>query len=397
MFSFSCFHTHIQGKKPKNALEPSAEATVKNATQDGSQNQVSKDSSVPSNDGSPILVGDPRPSEEDVEEITKTLLSACTSASSLISCDDLHALGMKDETESVYANTINGETLARENHRVTKGMESAKAYISSLSASAIEAQLPNHELHVIPHFRMFENLEVPNLSGNAIGDLPPRLHSLNLSKNNISTIEGLRKLTRLRVLDLSYNQIRRIGHGLASCLSLKELYLTGNKISEVEGLHRLWQLRILDIRFNEISSAKCLGQLAPNYNSLQAISLDGNPTQNSAGDEQLKKYLLAILPCLVYYNGQPIKVSTDHSIKLGITSHQIHRVLRLNDKALRKGSRGGGPAQRPSDTSTNAYKGKTVNSSKLSKGKYHATHLPPNEAEFSCRIRRKRFWFLIFT
>lgn len=36
---------------------------------------------------------------------------------------------------------------------------------------------------------------------------------LNLSKNNIANIEGLRELTRLRVLDLSYNRILRIGHG----------------------------------------------------------------------------------------------------------------------------------------------------------------------------------------
>lgn len=39
---------------------------------------------------------------------------------------------------------------------------------------------------------------------------------LNLSKNNISAIEGLRELTRLRVLDLSYNRIFRIGHGIYS-------------------------------------------------------------------------------------------------------------------------------------------------------------------------------------
>lgn len=37
---------------------------------------------------------------------------------------------------------------------------------------------------------------------------------LNLSRNNISTIEGLRELTRLRVLDLSYNRIFKIGHGM---------------------------------------------------------------------------------------------------------------------------------------------------------------------------------------
>jgi hypothetical protein len=37
---------------------------------------------------------------------------------------------------------------------------------------------------------------------------------LSLSKNNISTIEGLKELTRLRLLDLSYNRISRIGHGM---------------------------------------------------------------------------------------------------------------------------------------------------------------------------------------
>lgn len=40
---------------------------------------------------------------------------------------------------------------------------------------------------------------------------------LNLSKNKISMIEGLRDLNRLRVLDLSYNRIFRIAHGMNTC------------------------------------------------------------------------------------------------------------------------------------------------------------------------------------
>lgn len=43
--------------------------------------------------------------------------------------------------------------------------------------------------------------------------MPKGLHSLDLSRNSIATIEGLRELTRLRVLSLSYNRIARIGHG----------------------------------------------------------------------------------------------------------------------------------------------------------------------------------------
>lgn len=45
------------------------------------------------------------------------------------------------------------------------------------------------------------------------GSLPKGLHTLNLSRNKINTVEGLRELTRLRVIDISYNRISRIGHG----------------------------------------------------------------------------------------------------------------------------------------------------------------------------------------
>ncbi|KAJ9560731.1 hypothetical protein OSB04_005891 [Centaurea solstitialis] len=188
----------------------------------------------------------------------------------------------------------------------------AKKYISSLSRSSSAAHLANHGLVAIPLLIPFASLKELNLSGNAIvritaGVLPRGLHILNLSKNSISVIEGLRELTRLRALDLNYNRILRIGHGLASCSLLKELYLAGNKISEVEGLHRLLKLKVLDLRFNKLSTTKSLGQLAANYNSLQAIGLEGNPAQKNVGDEQLKKYLTSLLPHLAYYNRHTIK------------------------------------------------------------------------------------------
>ncbi|KAK4799403.1 hypothetical protein SAY86_024768 [Trapa natans] len=212
------------------------------------------------------------------------------------------------------------------------GMEAAKRYISSLNPSSTAAQLSNNGLTVIPFLSAFVSLKVVNLSGNGIvrmtaGALPRGLHALNLSKNQISAIEGLRELTRLRVLDLSYNRIFRIGHGLASCSSLKEIYLVGNKISEVEGLHRLLKLSILDLRYNKISTAKCVGQLAANYNSLQAISLEGNPAQKNVGEEQLRKHLQGLLPKLTYYNRQPTKMGTakdnaERSVRLGVGSHK---------------------------------------------------------------------------
>ncbi|KAL4585157.1 hypothetical protein LXL04_009772 [Taraxacum kok-saghyz] len=220
-----------------------------------------------------------------------------------------------------------------------RGMDAAKSYISSLSASSSSAHLVNHGLVTIPFLSPFASMKELNLSGNTIvrmtaGVLPKGLHILNLSKNSISVIEGLRELTRLRALDLSYNRIHRIGHGLAACSSIKELYLAGNKISEVEGLHRLLKLKVLDLRFNKLCTTKSLGQLAANYNSLQAIGLEGNPALKNVGDEHLKKYLTGLLPHLAYYNRQ--------SIKPGSRKDPVNRAAQLGslDRGMRKSTHG---------------------------------------------------------
>ncbi|XP_058090842.1 uncharacterized protein LOC131237185 [Magnolia sinica] len=256
--------------------------------------------------------------------------------------------------------TISDATAAKFDHRITPGMEVANNYISSLSAASASAQMANIGLVVIPFLSAFSSLRVLNLSGNNIvritaGALPRGLHMLNLSKNNISTIEGLRELTRLRVLDLSYNRIFRIGHGLASCSSLKELYLAGNKISEVEGLHRLLKLNVLDLRFNKISTAKCLGQLAANYSSLQSINLEGNPAQRNVGDDQLKKYLLSVLPHLVYFNRHTIKSSASKEVAdrpaRSSTAYQFDRGLRSEHKLSWRGNHGSS-AHKPASSSS---------------------------------------------
>ncbi|KAJ6859594.1 hypothetical protein NC652_041774 [Populus alba x Populus x berolinensis] len=264
-------------------------------------------------------------------------------------------------TDDPVKGDSNDLTSAKVDNKDAPGIEDAKRYISSLSVSATTAHLSNHELAVIPFLGVFGSLRMLNLSGNSIETIFPPLRVL-------------RELTRLRVLDLSYNRIFRIGHGLASCSSLKELYLAANKISEVEGLHRLLKLSLLDLRFNKISTTKCLGQLAANYSSLQAISLEGNPAQKNVGDEQLKKYLQGLLPHLIYFNRQSIKASTlkdtaDRSVRLGISSHQFDRGLRSDNKAVRKASHGLGGA-RPLPSSTHARKSQPVISTKRSSGRH---------------------------
>ncbi|KAL0702122.1 hypothetical protein Bca4012_058244 [Brassica carinata] len=188
----------------------------------------------------------------------------------------------------------------------------ANSLIQSLSKSSSMAHISSIGLKAVPSISHFTSLKSIDLSNSFIvqitpASLPKGLHALNLSKNRISVIEGLRELTRLRVLDLSYNRISRIGQGLSNCTLIKELYLAGNKISIIEGLHRLLKLIVLDLSFNKIATTKALGQLVANYNSLVALNILGNPIQSNVGEDQLRKTVSSLLPKLVYLNKQLIK------------------------------------------------------------------------------------------
>ncbi|GJN08821.1 hypothetical protein PR202_ga26778 [Eleusine coracana subsp. coracana] len=118
-------------------------------------------------------------------------------------------------------------TAAAEKHhaRATKRRVQASSVVQTLNVVSSVAHVSGMGLKAVPMIAAFSSLRAVNLSGNFIahihpGSLPKGLHSLDLSRNKIATIEGLRELTRLRVLNLSYNRITRIGHGKQNTLHL---------------------------------------------------------------------------------------------------------------------------------------------------------------------------------
>lgn len=250
----------------------------------------------------------------------------------------------------------------------------ANNIIQSLNSSSTVAHISGIGLKVIPTISSFSSLRSVNLSNNYIvqitpGSLPKGLHTLNLSRNKICTIEGLRELTRLRVLDLSYNRISRIGHGLSNCTLIKELYLAGNKISDVEGLHRLLKLTVLDLSFNKMTTVKALGQLVANYNTLQALNLLGNSIQSHISDDQLRKAVCDLLPKLVYLNKQPIKpqrareVLTDSVAKAALGNSSWNSSRRAGKRVVSQGRSSVSAAGHKSSASV-AQKGKNRSKSR---------------------------------
>ncbi|KAK0576091.1 hypothetical protein LWI29_011658 [Acer saccharum] len=236
----------------------------------------------------------------------------------------------------------------RSDINISEDILHANGAIQSLNSSSTVAHIAGIGLKAIPTISHFSSLRSVNLSNNFIvhisaGSLPKGLHTLNLSRNKINTIEGLRELTRLRLLDLSYNRISRLGHGLSNCTLIKELYLAGNKISDIEGLHRLLKLTVLDLSFNKMTTTKALGQLVGNYQSLQALNLLGNPIQINISDDQLRKAVCGLLPKLVYLNKQAIKPQRAREV----LTDSVARAVLGNDsqssrrKAAKRTSRSG--------------------------------------------------------
>ncbi|XP_020680327.1 uncharacterized protein LOC110097982 [Dendrobium catenatum] len=253
-----------------------------------------------------------------------------------------HHLGIKETSEKVCSHT---------SRHAAEDVAQADNIIQSLNTFSSAAHISGIGLKVIPSISAFASLRSVNLSGNSIvhitsGSLPKNLHTLDLSRNKISTIEGFRELERLRILNLSYNRITRIGHGLSSCTIIRELYLAGNKISNVEGLHRLLKLTVLDLSFNKITTAKALGQLVANYNSLLALNLLGNPIQTNIGEDQLRKAVLSLLPHVTYLNKQLIKPhKVREVVTKSVTKAALGDVARSSRRKLtRRLSQGSGSA-----------------------------------------------------
>lgn len=102
--------------------------------------------------------------------------------------------------------------------------------------------------------------------------------------------------------------------GLYNCTLIKELYLSGNKIGDVEGLHRLLKLTILDLSFNKITMTKALGQLVANFHSRLVLNL-------------LRKAVSSLLPQLAYLN----KLQLNRQRARGATMDHVAKATLGND------------------------------------------------------------------
>ncbi|XP_039006552.1 187-kDa microtubule-associated protein AIR9-like [Hibiscus syriacus] len=97
---------------------------------------------------------------------------------------------------------------------------------------------------------------------NASGlNLSPNLEFVYLRDNLLSTVEGVEILTRVKVLDLSFNDFKGPGfEPLANCKALQQLYLAGNQITSLASLPELPNLEFLSVAQNKLKSLSMASQ-----------------------------------------------------------------------------------------------------------------------------------------
>ena len=105
--------------------------------------------------------------------------------------------------------------------------------------------------------RRLSTLRVLDLSNNSISSISAisalrALDELYLGHNALTTVPILRDMNTLRILDLSYNAIENAG-GLSACPTIERLNLSHNRLKTVTPLSALVNLVWLDVSNNAVS------------------------------------------------------------------------------------------------------------------------------------------------
>lgn len=130
---------------------------------------------------------------------------------------------------------------------------------------------------------IWNELKCANFSYNSLKhidsslEFAPYLQMLNLSHNQLVSVEAVKWLPNLKVLDISYNRLTHIPRfNLEAPRRLQILRLSNNYIEDVHGVNRLDALTNLDLTGNNLLDHSCLLPLSTLI-ALSNLCLDGNP------------------------------------------------------------------------------------------------------------------------
>ncbi|KAM4740983.1 nischarin isoform 2-T2 [Anableps anableps] len=132
---------------------------------------------------------------------------------------------------------------------------------------------------VVPVWRHLTTLD---MSHNCIGaidgsvKLIPKAEFLDLSYNQLSSVENLQHLYNLVHVDLSYNSLRTLEAAHTRLGNIKTLSLAGNQLEKLTGLSKLYSLVNLDLSHNQLAQLEEIRNIGA-LPCLEKLNLSSNP------------------------------------------------------------------------------------------------------------------------
>jgi len=141
---------------------------------------------------------------------------------------------------------------------------------------------------------------------------------LALSTNNIDRISSLSGMSKLKILSLGRNLIKKIEKLEDVSSSLEELWISYNQINSLDGISCCTNLTTLYISNNLIKAWNELDKLAGLVN-LRDVLFVGNPIYDDMPKEQARIEVLKRLPQVAKIDGDMVK-PTERELATGIVA-----------------------------------------------------------------------------
>lgn len=138
---------------------------------------------------------------------------------------------------------------------------------------------------------------------------------LSLSTNSIDRMISLAGMSRLRILSIGRNSIKKIEKIEDIAPTLEQLWISYNQISSLEGLTTLKKLHTLYMSNNMIKSFTELNHLAT-LSNLRDVVFVGNPMYEDLTDRsEARIRVIARLPQVTKVDGELVKPSDIEAAK----------------------------------------------------------------------------------
>jgi dynein light chain 1 len=170
---------------------------------------------------------------------------------------------------------------------------------------AWEANEENGPLSEAVHIKLYCQMPPITKMDNSLAQLA-NCERLALSTNSIDKIMPLTGMSKIKILSLARNQIKKIEKLEDVAGTLEELWLSYNAISTLDGVSALTNLTTLYLSNNIIKSWSELEKLQ-SLENLKDVLFFGNPIYDDLTKEQCRIEVLKKLPNLTKIDGDMVK------------------------------------------------------------------------------------------